>query len=191
MVDKIIADIDMSLKSNAYLAALALALTLPDICGKAKYPHKYTGDRYTLWYNEYVDDAKKSNDPYAKDLPYLSGELVYNLRCKFLHQGTPNVEKNEIKEVDCQVDDFFLVITEENKVGGDLQWVSYGCDLNDVRGRGMKVDIRHLCYIIKKAAKKYYDSNKELFNFFNYTLIDEREEDCIMRELVEENKNNE
>lgn len=187
MVDKIIADIDTSLNNGTFLAALALALTLPDICGKAKYPNKGNGDRYISWYNEYVDGAQKSTNPYAKDLPNLSGEMVFNLRCNFLHQGTPNVDKSKIKDIDCQVDEFILVITEEGKVNGDLQWVSYG--KNFVAGkRGIKVDIPHLCYIIKKAAKKYFDSNKELFNFFNYTIIDEREEDRIMRELLKGNE---
>ncbi len=190
MVDKIIADIDTSLNNGVFLAALALALTLPDICGKAKYPSKGNGDRYISWYNEFVDGAQKSTDPYAKDLPNLSGEMVFNLRCNFLHQGNPNVEKNKIKDVDCQVDKFILVITSEDKVGGDLQWVSYGQNF-DACKRGIKVDIRHLCYIIKKAAKKYYDSNKGLFNFFNYTLIDEREEDRIMHELLKGNKTHE
>ena len=35
MIDKIIKDIETSLENGAYLGALALALTLPDICGKA------------------------------------------------------------------------------------------------------------------------------------------------------------
>ena len=191
MVDKIIANIDTTLKNDTYLAALTLALTLPDICGKAKYPNKGSKYRYISWYNEYVEGAKKSDSPYAKDLPYLSGELVYNLRCKVLHQGTPNVEKSEICEIDCQVDKFILYITEEGAVNKDFQCVKYGRDLNDAQERCIHVDLRHLCYIIQKAAKEYYDSNKELFNFFNYILIDEREEKRIIRELVERSKKHE
>lgn len=191
MVDKIIADIDTSLKHGAFLAAITLALTLPDICGKAKHPSKGSKYRYISWYNEYVEGAKKPNDPYAKDLPYLSGELVYNFRCKVLHQGTLNVEKSEISEIDCQVDKLILYITEEGAVNKDFQEVKYGRDLNDVQERCIHVDLRHLCNIIQKAAKEYYGSNKELFNFFNYILIDEREEKRIIRELVERSKNHE
>ena len=31
-------EIEKSLENECYIAALALALTLPDICGKAEYP---------------------------------------------------------------------------------------------------------------------------------------------------------
>ena len=34
MIDKIIKDIDVSLQNGAFLGALALALTLPDLFGK-------------------------------------------------------------------------------------------------------------------------------------------------------------
>lgn len=37
----------MALSHELYLSALALALTLPDTCGKAEYPNeKYSGARY-------------------------------------------------------------------------------------------------------------------------------------------------
>ena len=46
MIDKIIKDIETSLENGAYLGALALALALPDICGKAAYPSLKVGERY-------------------------------------------------------------------------------------------------------------------------------------------------
>jgi hypothetical protein len=81
MIEKIIKDIDVSLENGAYLGALALALTLPDICGKAKYPSLNVGERYKKWYNEHVDAILK---------PWW---IVYT--------ANPNVEKNKntIKEL--------------------------------------------------------------------------------------------
>ena len=37
MIDRIINDINKALDAEAYMAALALVLTLPDICGKVAY----------------------------------------------------------------------------------------------------------------------------------------------------------
>lgn len=37
MLERLILDVDKALDAEAYLAALSLMLTLPDICAKAKY----------------------------------------------------------------------------------------------------------------------------------------------------------
>lgn len=38
MVDRIVKEINICLENDCYISALGMALTLPDICGKAKYP---------------------------------------------------------------------------------------------------------------------------------------------------------
>ena len=35
MVDRIVKEINIGLENNCYISALGMALTLPDICGKA------------------------------------------------------------------------------------------------------------------------------------------------------------
>lgn len=184
MIDKIINDIDVSLENGAYLSALALALTLPDICGKAAYPTYKVGNRYKQWYTDYVEALLKPFSQAAEDMPYLSAEVVYSLRNSFLHQGTPNIETSQVSEDRCKVDQFILVIEDENEIDQSLSCVSYGKNF-EIVNRELTVDIRTLCYNLKTAAKKYYDSNKSLFNFFNYTLVDEREERKQLREIKE------
>lgn len=50
MIDRIVHEIRMALSHELYLSALALALTLPDTCGKAEYPNEdYNGVRYKNW----------------------------------------------------------------------------------------------------------------------------------------------
>ena len=49
MLLDIIAEIQNALDNNMYLAALSLALMVPDICGKAEYPDKRVGERYKDW----------------------------------------------------------------------------------------------------------------------------------------------
>jgi len=184
MVDKIIKDIDISLENGAFLGALALALTLPDICGKAEFPDMKPTKRYKKWYKKHVETILKPISPSAQDMPYLSAEVVHSLRCCFLHQGTPNIETSDVKEIRCKVDKFILVIEDENEVDQSLSHVAYGKDFKIVN-RELTVDIRTLCHNLTISAKNYYDANKALFNFFNYTLVDEREERRQLRELKE------
>ena len=131
----------MALSHELYLSALALALTLPDTCGKAEYPNeKYNGARYKKWCSQYVI-SDRHDSPYGYDMPYLSEEIIYNLRNSLLHQSTPNIEKSTIHESRCRVDKFELVITGEDSANGDLSEVAYDKDMNIVQ-RGLKV---HMC----------------------------------------------
>lgn len=86
MINRIIKEIDSSIKNENFLAALALALTLPDICGKAEYPNESkTSVRYKEWYNEYVGKYERPPDIYSDDdqsrvvnddMPYMSAQSL-------------------------------------------------------------------------------------------------------------------
>ncbi len=185
MIDKIINDIDISIENGAYFAALALALTLPDICGKAEYPNSGSKHRYTSWYDKYVTDTGKSSNAYGEDMPYFSSEVAYQLRCNFLHQGTPNLDKSKVDEERCQIDKFILVIDDEEPSAWASK-VTYEKGLNSkIKERELFVDVRAVCYSIKTAAKSYYDANKSLFNFFKCEIDDRREKREIIRKLRE------
>lgn len=61
MLEKI-KDIEKAIICECYLAALALALTVPDICGEIEFPHivREKGDRdvggqYRAWFNKWVE----------------------------------------------------------------------------------------------------------------------------------------
>ena len=168
----------MALSHELYLSALALALTLPDTCGKAEYPNeKYSGARYKKWCSQYVI-SDRHDSPYGYDMPYLSEEIIYNLRNSLLHQSTPNIEKSTIHESRCRVDKFELVITGEDGTNGDLSEVAYDKDMNIVQ-RGLKVQISHLCYILSTAAEDYYKNNKEKFDFIKYSIEDDRQKTIL------------
>lgn len=58
-------DIKKGVSEGNYLCALALALTIPDICGKAKYPKcKINSFRYIAWYDSEIS---------AKEKPMMAG----------------------------------------------------------------------------------------------------------------------
>ena len=165
-------EIERCLKAECYFAALSLALTLPDICGKAEYPRDNNGDRYKKWYNENIGVYEKSPSPYADGMPYLSGEVVWSLRCSFLHSGNPNIEVRNSFEDECKVDQF--VIRYGTSLSGDTSHISY-VPGQSVSYREYDMNIRPFCGKLLRAARGYYQENKEKFNFFNYVLEEENE----------------
>lgn len=182
MVDQIILEIRTALSQGLHLSALALALTLPDTCGRAEYPDATgNGSHYRKWCSQYVI-KDRCDSPYGCDMPYLSEEIIYSLRNSLLHQSTPNVEQSKIREERCKVDKFELVISGKDSVNGDLSMVSYDKEMHIVH-RELKVYVSHLCYILCAAAEDYYKNNKEKFGFLNYSLIDERLEDDFTRSM--------
>ena len=103
MIKKIVKDLESCLENDCLFAALALALTLPDICGKAEYPkEKLISRRYIDWYDKYIGnyerDRSKSLGDSPTELPFLSGELVYQLRCSFLHAGDTDIDQKDIHD---------------------------------------------------------------------------------------------
>ena len=173
MILRIIDEIEKALSHDLYFAALNLALTLPDICGKAEHPNLRTGERYKKWYDENVGVTEKppkctEDEP---EMPYLSGEVVYSLRCSLLHEGNPNLQKNGKPPI--PIDRFSLVIQSEQPFriyGGEGSSVLTSSDGTEVRS--YRVNVRRLCMVLCLCAKGYYKENKDKFDFYNYELID-------------------
>lgn len=189
MVNRIIEEIQKSLKQENYLAALTMALTLPDICGKAAEPSLGTGARYKKWYKDNVVLHEKTSDPHeadmpycGADMPYLSEEVIYQLRNSMLHQGNPNVDAKSIREEQCKIDEFILFVDKPYDSG--LSVVSYEKKLNEkelnekelnekklkITNRKLEVNLVLTCNRICNAAKEYYERNTKRFDFFNYTF---------------------
>ncbi len=170
MINRIIGEIEKCLEQENYIAALSMALILPDICGKADRPTENTGVRYKKWYKENVL-REKSSDPYGTDMPYLSEEVIYQLRNSMLHQGTPNVNAASIKEERCKIDQFVLFVDDPYRSG--LSTISYGKEWKIVN-RKLEINLILTCTQICRAAKKYYENYIERFDFFNYSFEDRK-----------------
>jgi hypothetical protein len=82
IVNPFVSAVRDALARENWYAALALALTLPDICVDLEKPKRGVGARYTQWWNTYL--SRKYNGA-------LSGDDCYKLRCTFLHQGLGNI----------------------------------------------------------------------------------------------------
>ena len=175
MLTRIVNEIRSSIKNENYIAALSLALILPDICGKAEYPNEKNSKRYKSWYEKYVGYTERPADPYGADMPYSSSEVIYQLRCSLLHQGNPGIGANEIKNIKeerCKVTHFVLTINDVFDGGTSI--VSYVGD-DEIRERELKVNIVNICEKLCLVAEEYYKDNKEKFNFFEYEIEDLRD----------------
>ena len=177
LINQLIAEINEALSHNLYFAALSLALTLPDICGKAEYPDKGSTSRYKLWYDEYIGQYEKSPSiDGVPDMPYLSGEIVYNFRSSLFHQGNPNLDNDEYKKrnkKECPIEHFKIVVETEKPYkiyGGEIG--SLTIDNNGVEHCEYRVNVRRLCMILCLASESYYNKNQEKFTFFNYSILD-------------------
>lgn len=174
LINRIVHEIRTAMTQKLYLSALALALTLPDTCGKAEYPDEsYTSKRYKQWCNRYVI-TDRCDSPYSCDMPYLNEDIIYSLRNSLLHQSTPSVDSSKIHEERCKIDDFNLVVGEDHSANGDSCMVSYGKGRQIVH-RELSIYVSHLCYILCTAAESYYENNREKFDFIRYSIVDERE----------------
>ena len=142
--------------NGLYEAALALALTLPDICGQVEYPAlKKVGERYTKWIDDFVD-SKGLYDPLfdaVGGFEHLESQDIYKLRCAFLHSGDQDISSDTI---DC----FNLV--RPGGLGAVEGKASFGYKYrieNQTDGSVKniaKIDIKYLTEMICDAAEEYY-----------------------------------
>lgn len=175
MMLQLIDDAHKELDADCYFSALALALTFPDICGKAKYPKVNSTSRYTNWYDEHIGKYEQCPCEQCRTtpMPYLSGEVVYSLRNSLLHQGTPNITVGKIKNHNNKIDCFELVLESKKPfdIYGDSSDIFHtSFDDNDVKH--YRVNVRRLCLILCHTAKGYYEANRDKFDFIQCSIID-------------------
>ena len=167
MINRLTDEISKALDAELYLVALCTALTLPDICGKAEFPdERSSATRYKTWYEKHMGQYEKGPES-SDDMPYLSGEVVYSLRCSLLHQGNPNVDKDKTN-----IDEFQLIVQRMNGIEIYLDTSTVIEHADGTQTRIIKVNIKSLCWKLCRVAKKYFENNKDKFNFFNYTIVD-------------------
>lgn len=165
---EILSEIEHALNNKLYIAALCLAVMIPDICGKAEY-NKQCKTSYIKWYDRYIGDRIKPGPPHGEDMPYLSGEVVYYFRNSILHNGNLNVPKDKIHTERCKIDRFEIVVGEGNY--RQVSRVRY-CGNQEIYYRSFKMNVTVFCYDIINAAREYYNQNKDKFRF-NYSFSHE------------------
>jgi len=80
-----------------WYAALTLALSLPDICGRLDHPTKKSQDRFEAWFRKYALD--KFQIYFGEELyTFLDASDCYALRCAYLHQGEFGIEDQRARK---------------------------------------------------------------------------------------------
>src|SRR5262245_22673003 len=74
--------IDKAVTDKNWLAAAALALTMPDICGRMEYPEQGSEKRYKAWWDKYMLENYRGS---------LTSADAYALRCAYVHEGGGNI----------------------------------------------------------------------------------------------------
>lgn len=143
----LIKEIKNCMDKGECVAAFYMALTLPDICGKLEYPSEKPSKRYILWFDEYIGNYEQSpfakEDPSWADMPYMSGENMYKIRCSLLHAGT-----NDLGE-EFNLDDFLF------QWNGAVERSGVDYDFNGNKRKYWYVNVRLLTQKIMWATEAF------------------------------------
>ena len=133
MIQTFLDDIKKARDNKAYLSALALSLTLPDICGKKEYfntSNMNNRDKYIKWFDEWIykyleipkSKIKKFNN--YDELIKFDGNVCYGLRNSLLHHG--NTFDSYISDK-IRIDRFELCVSDSEWQFGD----AHGCQMSN------------------------------------------------------------
>lgn len=169
---------------NAFIAglyepALALALTIPDICGQIEFQQlNGVGERYILWCNNHVgfcnNDLKKNGSCVDWENQGFSGAALYQLRCSFLHSGNDIVYKKSKNAKTCVMISRFDIMkpkldgeTHREELSSFITWK------NKNTGKlsyAMKMNLRQIVDDICDAAEEFYNKRNDKSAFDEHTV---------------------
>ena len=161
MIEDIINNITIAKNNGAYIAALALALTLPNVFSNIEYNKKTCGNEYVEWFNKWVYpyyEQPKSSNPIINqgiEKSKFDGDNCYALRCALLHSGNTNLKDHPIGKIDS----FSLCVSETSSCCGE----SYICDVSD-NGSGnsdVTLNVIGLIDCLLASAEEYMSKNQE------------------------------
>lgn len=98
--------IELALDNKNWHAALTVALTLPDICGKLENPQASVKIRYSDWYDRYFKNGSLERHPehikksVSEENSFLNGKDCYLLRCAYLHSGNDDITDQPVKKAE-------------------------------------------------------------------------------------------
>lgn len=148
-------EVRAAIDSQLYNCALALALTLPDICGKVEYPNeKSSGKRYQNWFNNYAlgfftESAIKLPEESTVPIVWFSAKECWALRCSVLHAGNYDTDGIDLSLITLHA--HIRDAKNYSHMARDSQFVDW--------------DVIYICEKLCSASEEYYNSthNKKLF----------------------------
>lgn len=173
-------EVEQNIEDERWQSALALALTLPDICGgiafpeivkryrdgrimldRQKNPTRDVGGQYIRWFDEYAGAYFKLSPTDEK--PYICGDRCWQLRCEYLHQNKGFLNDENESPVR-----FHLGVNCGTSVC-QLDQTTMNSDGMDIR-----IDIKQFCLRMCLAAKSYYNAvhTEKDFSLYNTPVLD-------------------
>ena len=149
-------EIRKALEFDLYNCALALSLTLPDVCGKIEYPNEHSPSvRYKKWYVTYVKPlytnlAEDASDGTMHEVIWINENECWSLRCAYLHAGNYDVDKTILQD---------LKLHAHKRNGENYSHM--------IRNKiHLDMDVIDLCEKLCDAAEQYYNNieDKERFS---------------------------
>lgn len=173
-------EVELNAADKRWQSALALALTLPDICGAIAFPEivrhhrdgrvildrqrnpaRDVGGQYIRWFDAYASEFfKLSPDAPA---PYICGARCWQLRCEYLHQNKGFLNDEGERSVQ-----FHLGVN----CGTSVCQAPVPGPSSD--GEEIRIDIQQFCLRMCQAARRYYDAVhlEKDFSLYNTPVLD-------------------
>lgn len=166
---QIIDEIKRALENNLPIAALTMALTIPDICGRIHYYIPDVGKRYRNWFNKYVYKYYKGNFSFSlndssDDIKFrnFDGRLCYKLRCAILHSGNAKIDIIDKFK-------FYYTPPANNPESDDYTCITF---VNDRKNKyEYQLNINQFCTIMCNAAEEFFNEPQNKCKLNKYKLI--------------------
>lgn len=171
-----------SLNKGSYIAALALALTIPDAYGKMEYPDEAVGQRYVKWYDRYCafrilpDTAGKPDEP---TMLGFDGRTCYKLRCELLHSGDADLKPTELSgfiEGEHSGKDVSFTLRVGTGSGTGTTWPqNKPCEAE----YHLAIGLEELCESLCDAADRYEHRHRSATDRFPRYVIDDLRQSVV------------
>lgn len=173
-------NIDNCFKINSQFAALSTAFLMISICANAYLPNADEKQQFVTWIDDYLMRNKIDPETGKNISPYLSSQLLWDLKERFTKYGDFNISGI----YDNFRLDFIKVKKEKIKT---LNIIINDSNSNDyITGRNyITFNILSFCIEIKELALTFYKKNKDKFNSSVNTNIEDRDReledlrDCV------------
>lgn len=149
-MEQYLESIAISLNTENYFSALALALMMPDICSAIESKNnKGSGKLYSEWFDKYLSHYYTDANYFTPPMVFLSGKECYALRCSYLHQGMHEIGHQSILE------------REENPCQ-TIQFVAKGMPQDKLKlGSLVLLNLNNFCQQIISAVETWLKDNSE------------------------------
>ena len=155
-LDLLESEINKCLDNECFIAAFILASIIPSVLGKHDYPNINEKEAFIKWFDENIGDFERDEED---DFPYVSGELLFNLKEHLINNWNTKIEENYGA---FNLSDFKLVIQDKDKY--EIYTSSFGLGTNK-EGGSMELSVRDICNKLLHFLKKYNEASpNEDFN---------------------------